>query len=350
MLIVGGNQSAGGYNVDNSCRFNQASQDYLNKTFSSDTNRTTYTISTWVKRSSVADETFIIAADTSAGGGNTRDFVRIESNDQLRYTIGGGAAADVKTTQVLRDVSAWYHIIVAVDTTQATSSNRVKIYINGNQVTDFATSSYPSQNHVGDFNDNILHRVGMDTNNTSNGWNGYMSEFVFIDGQQLDPTDLGEFDDSGIWKPIDVSGLTFGTNGFYFNFGNSSALGEDSSGNGNNFTVNNLTSIDQSTDTCTTNFSTLNPLIYSSISKTYSDGNLSILNSDSGNWGATQNNIGVSSGKWYMEIKITSLSSFFAVGVGFNPLDANGTNVTAFINSTYLVGEDSGTDRDWETT
>jgi hypothetical protein len=91
VLIVGGNQSAaGGYNVDNSLRFNQASQDYLNKTFSSDTNRTTYTISTWVKRSSVADETFIIAADTSAGGGNTRDFVRIESNDQLRYTIGGG--------------------------------------------------------------------------------------------------------------------------------------------------------------------------------------------------------------------------------------------------------------------
>jgi hypothetical protein len=93
-----------------------------------------------------------------------------------------------------------------------------------------------------------------------NYFDGYMAEVCFIDGQQLDPTSFGEFDeDTGIWKPIDVSGLTFGTNGFYLPFENSAALGQDDSGNGNNFTVNNLTSIDQSTDTCTNNFATLNP-------------------------------------------------------------------------------------------
>ena len=303
MFIVGGNQSAaGGYEVANSCRFDDGSTDYLNRTFSSDTNRTTYTISVWIKRSKISDESFIIAADVSAGAGNTRDFIRFESNDQLRYTIGGGVAADIKTNRLFRDPSAWYHVVVAVDTTQATASNRVKMYINGVQETSFATSSYPSLNHVGDFNDNILHRVGMDTNNTSNGWNGYMSEFVFIDGQQLDPTDLGEFDDSGIWKPIDVSELTFGTNGFYFNFGNSAALGEDSSGNGNNFTVNNLTSIDQSTDTCTNNYPTMNPLDNYYAGSTFSEGNLRVVSTNS-NRAWNRATFGLSQGKWYWEIK-----------------------------------------------
>jgi len=322
VLILGGNQlAAGGYEVANSCRFDDGSTDYLNRTFSSDTNRTTYTISVWIKRSKISDETFIIAADVSAGAGNTRDFVRIESNDQLRYTIGGGAAADVKTTQVLRDVSAWYHIIVAVDTTQATSSNRVKIYINGNQVTDFATSSYPAQNHVGDFNDNILHRVGMDTNNTSNGWNGYMSEFVFIDGSQLDPTSFGEFDeDTGIWKPISVSGLTFGTNGFYLPFENSAALGQDDSGNGNNFTVNNLTSIDQTTDTPTNNYATFNPLIYNPAQANYnplfSNGNTTGASNTTVNaFSNARATLAMTSGKWYAEFKITSTDSNMQIGL-----------------------------------
>jgi len=347
VFIVGGNQSAaGGYEVANSCRFDDGSTDYLNRTFSSDTNRTTYTISVWIKRSKISDESFIIAADVSAGAGNTRDFIRFESNDQLRYTIGGGVAADIKTNRLFRDPSAWYHVVVAVDTTQATASNRVKMYINGVQETSFATSSYPSLNHVGDFNDNILHRVGMDTNNTSNGWNGYMSEFVFIDGQQLDPTDLGEFDDSGIWKPIDVSELTFGTNGFYFNFGNSAALGEDSSGNGNNFTVNNLTSIDQSTDTCTNNYPTMNPLDNYYAGSTFSEGNLRVVSTNS-NRAWNRATFGLSQGKWYWEIKYvasggsTPSDKWNHIGISDRPPDSS-TDILGESVYQYSVFEDDG--------
>ena len=322
-LIIPANSAVGGgYDVDNSLRFNDGSSDYLSKTFSSETNRKTYTISVWVKRSSTADESFIIAADASAGGGNTRDFIRIEGTDQLRYTIGGGGAADIKTTQLFRDVSAWYSIIISVDTTQGTASNRVKIYVNGLQVTNFATSSYPSQNAVGDFNDNILHRVGIDTNNTSNGWSGYMSEFVFIDGQQLAADQFGEFDeDSGIWKPIDVSGLTFGNNGFYLEFKqagtgtNSSGMGADTSGEDNHFAVNNLTAIDQSTDTCTNNFATMNPLGNYYPNSTFSEGNLKMVTSGSSStYSFNLSTIGVSSGKWYWETKVTK-SSVMSAGI-----------------------------------
>ena len=310
-LIIPANSAVGGgFNVDNSLRFNDGSSDYLSRTFSSETNRKTYTISVWVKRSSTADESFIMAADASAGGGNTRDFIRIEGTDQLRYTIGGGGAADIKTTQLFRDVSAWYHIVVAVDTTQGTASNRVKIYVNGLQVTNFATSSYPSQNAVGDFNDNILHRIGMDTNNTSNGWSGYMSEFVFIDGQQLAADQFGEFDeDSGIWKPIDVSGLTFGTNGFYLDFEDSGALGDDVSGNGNDFTVNNLTAIDQTTDTPTNNFATWNSL-YAYGNQTITEGNLRLA---TGTSGASVGTIAVNTGKWFWEQKCISIVNDFRI-------------------------------------
>ena len=147
-------------------------------------------------------------------------------------------------------------------------------------------------------------------------WNGYMCEVVGIDGQQLDPTSFGEFDeDSGIWKPIDVSGLTFGTNGFYLDFENSGSLGADVSGNGNNFTVNNLTAIDQTTDTPTNNFATWNPLINTN-GVVYSEGNLKANLNANASWSrGVASSYAVSQGKWYWEIKQTSSSTYNINGV-----------------------------------
>jgi hypothetical protein len=179
------------------------------------------------------------------------------------------------TTPVYRDVSAWYHVVVAVDTTQATSSNRVKLYVNGVQVTSFDNEIYPSLNFDTAVNNTVAHYIG-DHPALGYYYDGYMAEVNLIDGQQLDHTDFGEFDeDSGIWKPIAYTG-TYGTNGFFLEFKDSSALGDDTSGEGNDFTVNNLTSIDQTTDTPTNNFATMNPLNYTPSAITYTEGNLKL--------------------------------------------------------------------------
>jgi hypothetical protein len=230
------------------------------------------------------------------------------TSDTLTYDDFDGSSTRItrQTSQVFRDVSAWYHIVIATDTTQATGSDRSKVYINGSQVTSFASTSDASQNFVltGQTSGKTFY-IGAAGDVPSLYLSGYLAEFVVIDGQALDPTSFGEFDkDTGIWKPIDVSGLTFGTNGFYLDFEDSSALGNDVSGNDNDFTVNNLTSIDQSTDTCTNNFATMNVL---DSQGTYSEGNLKVQTADSGR-GSQVSTIGVSTGKWYAEFKLIFIS------------------------------------------
>jgi len=309
MIILGTNSIKDtGYDVANSCRFNDGSSDSLTQTHSSSGNRRTFTISAWVKRSTLSyDFSYIFTAGTY----NSTQMAqfKFDSNDQLNisgYASNGSQEFRVLTNQKFRDVSSFYHLIASVDTTQGTASNRVKLYINGTLYSGgFVEASYPSEDYDSAFNSNIIHSFGI-RNGTSTYYDGYMAEVVMVDGQALDPTSFGEFDeDSGIWKPINVSGLTFGTNGFYLDFEDSSALGNDVSGNDNDFTVNNLTAIDQSTDTCTNNFATLNPLIPSNGST--SNGNLDYATSNSSNnFGYRVSTIGVSSGKFYAECKYIS--------------------------------------------
>ena len=305
IIIPANSAASGGYDVDNSVRLNGTSS-YLQKTPSSAGNVRTWTFSTWFKKSkqssSAQQKIFSVA-----GGGSNNFECYFNTNDTLafyQYT-SGGTNAFLGTNQVFRDTAAWYHLVLAVDTTQGTASNRIKMYVNGEQVTSFSTAIYFNQNFDTFVDSTGQHRIGANLN-TSQYFDGYLAETVLIDGQQLAQTDFGEFDgDSGIWKPKDVSSLTPGTNGFYLDFKESSNLGNDSFG-GTDLTEANLAAIDQSTDTCTNNFSTWNPLLAMNSTMVITEGNLSgktatnYANGASNCWFST---IGVSSGKWYAEFK-----------------------------------------------
>ena len=320
------------YEVANSLRFNSGSSDNLLRSPSSSGNRQIFTFSAWIKRSAISSSTTYAIAyfgATSTTSGTT--VIRLV-NDALQVYIRDGSSNKLLTTnRLFRDLSAWMHIVVAIDTTQGTDTNRVKLYVSGVQETSFSSSQYPTQNLNSNVNTSGQNnRFGVYA--TSGGslqsyYDGYMAECVLIDGQQLDPTSFGEFDeDSGIWKPIDVSGLTFGTNGFYLDFEDSSALGNDAAGS-NNFTVNNLTAIDQSTDTCTNNFATMNPLHSGAV--TFAEGNLQVSRSGSGqSWLNSLSTFAPTSGKWYVEIKVNSVGSN-GLNMGFANFDlSNLQNVT----------------------
>jgi hypothetical protein len=311
-LILGANSVTGGYEVDNSLRFDDGSSDYLSRTLGSgDTQK--WTISFWTKKMMASGSLL------SVGTSGNYDMIYFNANKFAYYSATGGADDFfIYSEQVFRDSSAWYHIVLALDTTQATSSNRAKLYVNGEQVTTFdAQNVYPSQNFNVRINSSSQHNIGNRIYSSDFNFDGHISEFVNIDGQQLDPTSFGEFDeDSGIWKPIAYEG-TYGTNGFFLEFKDSSALGDDTSNNSNDFTVNNLTSIDQSTDTPTNNFATMNPLAAQGGSSagpsgvTFSNGNLEVGSVI----GETAiGNLGVDTGKWFWEVKVLTDQDGLAIG------------------------------------
>ena len=300
-FILPGNSASTGYDVDNSIRFDEASTTFLSKaSFGSPTSTKKSTVSFWCKRSLV-EEGIIFMNDS-----NTFPIAKIyfDSSHRFSYIEFDPSVYLARTTNaVFRDLSAWSHFVVSVDMTESSADDRVKVYHNGTQITSFSTSTTPAQNSDVIINDNLRTGIGGTGSSGGDGFEGYVAELVRIDGQALDPTSFGEFDeDSNIWKPINVSGLTFGNNGFYLDFENSAELGTDVSGNSNTFTENNLTAEHQSTDTCTNNFATFNPLIPNS-NITYSEGNLDILRDSGGDNRIALSTIAVSSGKWYVEMK-----------------------------------------------
>ena len=225
-----------------SLRFNRDDDAMLTRTLSSG-NRRKWTWSAWIKRVQLGSQSFLFQGEHTTGHGSIIEF---NSADQLDvYDYVSSYNYRVTTTRNLRDPSAWYHIVVAFDSAQSTAADRVKIYINGGSAeTDFANSSYPSQNSEHYMNSAVRHIVGRATFNNSFGSNAtsnvYLADVYFIDGLQLEPTSFGAYDSNGVWQAAAYSG-TFGTNGFYLGFGDSSDLGADSSGNNNDFTPNNLT-------------------------------------------------------------------------------------------------------------
>ena len=236
-----------GYFIRNSLRFRGSNSAYLSRTPASAGNQKTWTYSAWVKRGSLGSIQDIWHANCY--GTSENDYFAFDNNTlQFRIKNSNSVVCELITTQVFRDPSAWYHIIVAWDSTQATSSNRVKIYVNGTQITAFSTSTYPSQNtDTSSYNNTVLHTIGTQWYNStlSNYYDGYITEINFIDGQALTPSSFGKTDAAtNQWIPKKFAG-TYGTNGFYLKFADASAataaaIGKDSSGNGNNWTPNNI--------------------------------------------------------------------------------------------------------------
>jgi len=313
--ILPANSVTGGYEVSNSLRFDSAAGTYLNFDQATATSARKMTFSTWLKLSKLND--YNILLENQANPHNSQIVIQNNgNNNDLRfYDYDGSTNIDLRTSRAFRDVSAWYHIVVAMDTTQSTASNRVKIYINGVQETALDTATYPDQNYDTAITGGTL-QIGRQ-GTTSYHIDGYLAETVFIDGSQLAADSFGEFDeDSGIWKPIDgLADLTFGNNGFYLDYKDSSALGNDAAGS-NNLTTNNINAVDQSTDTCTNNFATLNRLNSTLTNTVLSEGNLKLVGGrQSANYTYITGTIAVSSGKWYWEVKAVDNSEIDQVGV-----------------------------------
>ena len=319
-LILGTNSIKDtGFNVANSCRFNDGSSDHMLKTASAG-NRRTFTFSTWFKRGQLSTNQQFFTSYSAANAGG---FAYMQLEIPESGVIGDRISLEVygtillKTNQVLRDPSAWYHLVIAVDTTNATANNRCRMYLNGTEITSFATRNNPSENFDFAYNQDSIDLVLASNNyndTKGNYFDGYLAETVWIDGTQYAASDFGEFDDSGIWKPINVSGLTFGTNGFYLDYKASGNLGNDANG-GTDLTEANLTAIDQTTDTCTNNFATLNPLEPSPNAITFSEGNLVEVGSGGNGGRFVGGTIAVSSGKWWCEIKVTVNGSYPIIGI-----------------------------------
>jgi hypothetical protein len=339
-LILGTNSIKDtGYDVDNSLRFNSGSSDYLERTPSSEGNKKKWTWSAWIKRSKLGSEEFVFYSRASADN-DTRFFFESDSF-KFQNTVSNTTNVRLFTNRVFRDVNSWYNIIISYDSTVSSpDTNSIQMFVNGVKETSFSATIYPSQNQDTFVNDDALHTIGRRNDGASNYFNGYMAEVVLIDGQALDPTSFGEFDeDSGIWKPIDVSGLTFGSQGWYLDYEDSSALGNDVSGNNNDWTVNNLTAIDQTTDTPTNNYCTLNSLDKHA-SLTPTEGNLAVSNG-AGTWMPIKSTFAMSKGKWYCEVKVTS-GTDFPIAIYLSRLDgssqSNMDSQRIYYNGSYLGG------------
>jgi hypothetical protein len=315
-----------GYNLTNSLRFRQSASAYLNRTPASAGNRQTWTWSGWVKRGTLGTYQQIFGAYIGSGTTDTNYFEISFLTDLISIT--GYSTVYRRSTAVYRDPSAWYHIIVAMDTTQATAANRVKVYVNGSEVTAFGTSNNPTQNTNLGINGAYPHGIGAIPANASY-FDGYQTEVNFIDGQALTPSSFGETSaTTGVWIPKKYSG-TYGTNGFYLPFTDNSALttssnvglGKDFSGNANYWTTNNISitsgsTYDSMTDVPTltsataANYCVANPL-KKSASATITNGNLDVTHDSNG--GEQPATFAVSSGKWYWESSPSSV--FGAYGI-----------------------------------
>ena len=332
-----------GYDVDNSCRFDGSSA-VMEKTFGSAGNRKTFTMSCWMKRSSLSSHQRVWGWKNN-GGGYGLIWEGSDRYDALRaYVVAGGSDAGFLTNRLFRDTAAWLNIVLKVDTTQSTEADRMRLYINGVEETSFASRTYPNHNEDTHINLDNKCRIGCNPVADNSYFGGYLAEVCFIDGSALAPTEFGEFDEDSptIWKPKDVSGLTFGSNGFYLDFADSGDLGDDESGNGNDFTEANLSTHDQTSDTPTNNFATFNSLIRVHSSMSLAEGNCkattgnAYMDNGSNSFFST---IGMTAGKWYWEVKvITAPSTTGLVGIAFDleNFHQRGTSANAY-NLSYTT-------------
>jgi hypothetical protein len=349
VLPTGIGPVTGGYQIERSLRFNFADSAYLNRTPGSASNRTTWTYSYWFKGMMLKPGVNDYWALSAFSDGNNYTAIRHHNEyyiDVLSFNAGS-AVAIVKTQQVFRDPSAWNHIVVTFDTSNATQADRVRIYHNGVRCDIRSGATYPgSGSPTGFVNNTTAHYIG---SQTTEYFDGYMAEINLIDGQALTPSSFGETDtNTGVWKPKAYTG-TYGTNGFFLKFADNSGttsttLGKDSSGNGNNWTPNNFSVTagsgnDSLVDTPTSygtdtgvggevrgNYATLNPLTKNTADTyTITNGNLDFdLGGPSSSSGDLRGTIGVSSGKWYWEVFCTEVTAAGnLLGITNNPTNGS---------------------------
>ena len=352
---------SGGYQISRSLRFNSADSAYLSRTPANNTNRKTWTLSTWIKRSKISNSSeysYFATAGTS-GSNSTNLLFNLQNNLRFENVISS-TTINCVTDAVFRDPSAWYHVVIAVDTTQATNTNGVKIYVNGVQQT--LSFTVYTQNSDTYFNSTNQQGIGLGYA-SDQYFNGLQTEMYLIDGSQLTPSSFGETNaQTGVWQPKAYSG-SYGTNGFYLNFSDNSnttaaTLGKDYSGNGNNWTPNNFSVtagggndslVDSPTSYGTTdtgvggeirgNYSTLNPLFNAT---TVTNGNLDASLSNASVTGT----FGSSTGKWYFECTITSLSTTAYLGIADQTLVKSDSSfsysqVYVYLSSSYKGGNGS---------
>ena len=286
---------------------------YLSKTLSgSPTDNNKWTWSAWVKRSKLTTEQPLFYADD----GGTSYYTRIQWHDtdqiSVRNRFAGADKGYAITTPMYRDTASWYHLQVVLDTSNATAGDRLIIYVNGERVTAFDNNPTITQNAGSTINDGYEHRIGRGNNTSGSSYfDGLMTHIHFVDGQAYAPTVFGETDStSGIWKPKTAPSVTYGTNGFFLKFENSGAMGTDSSGNSNTFTVSGTPT--QNVDTPSNNFATLNVLASTTAQNEFQYGNLEHYGTS--NWTGAVTTLGASSGKYYAEVKVTDRDNF-SVGI-----------------------------------
>ena len=335
-----------GYPVKNSLRFRSSASAYLSRTPASAGNSQKFTLSFWTKRGIInggASYSILEAGYSSAPW----LYIGFQNDNlYLSYTAGVSSTGQVISTAVYRDPSAWYHIVYAVDTTQATAANRVIIYVNGVQITSFSQATYPTQNQSIFWNSITPHQIG---GYSGNFYDGYLAEFNSIDGQQLTPSYFGTYDANGVWQPIKYSG-SFGTNGFYLNFGNTTStttLGYDTSGNSNNWTTNNISltagsTYDSMTDSPTVssatvaNYAVLNP-VAGATTDSLTNGNLNV----SGTSTTAANFVSTMAipltGKWYWEVTYNGTTGTLRDCLGMVQTPNNGSTMPDQYNDTSWV-------------
>jgi len=304
LILSTGTGAAAAFTIDQSIRFNDDDNPYLSRTLSTAADGgKTYTFSWWQKRT--VNKSIEIVFGTDLAFGNLANYIYFY-NDTMQVWLQ--PTGNVLTTnRVFRDASAFYHCVFVHDSTEAVASERLRLYVNGIRETSFSSITYPSLNSTGYFNSNTAHYIG-GANTLSNRLDSYMAEIVFIDGQALDPSSFGEYNSSNIWIPKDVSGLTFGANGFHIDGRDSADLGDDESGNGNDFTTSGLAAHDQVSDSPTNNFAVTNA-VNSHSNVTLSEGNLKEVNSGTAIAYGSSSTILLTSGKWYVEWRLNTLVS-----------------------------------------
>ena len=300
-----------GFDIANSVKFEDANDEYLTRTNASGTNQRTFTVSFWFKRTKLG------GVQELWDGGVYSEATRIGfglSSDELWLDLGYSSLYRSSTTQQFRDTSAWYHIVWKVDTTQSTEADRFRVYVNGAEITDWASRQYPTQNFDTSVASGLLARIGS-YDSTYHGSSGYMAEFNYLDGLAVAPTEFGEYDDdSGIWIPKEYTGSYPGQSA-YLDFKDGSNLGANAKGDDTDWTENNITSADQATDTPTNNFCTWNILpLYNGTIFSFPNGATEVKRTSGTGWTTAYSSMGANKGKWYAEFQVLTSGNYLMNG------------------------------------